>query len=222
MAMADPAFAIGEVSSPNVTKGKLAVEYGVTRTFDTARDTAHELELKYGATDRVRPELKLELDDASGKSATVKAVELSAQYQLFARGENWADSAIKVGYAHKPHDPEALKAKLLLEKKVGGFTHRSTISAAQEIGQGAQAGGVEVGVQWSSRYAVLPELALGFEVDSDFAQFDGSATQKHYAGPAVYGKLNDRLSYEAAYFVGLNRAAADGAAFVIVEYAIPF
>jgi hypothetical protein len=231
LAVAVPAaaFAIGEVSSPNITKGKLSAEYGLVRTIDDAHEknkiTTHELEVKYGLTDRLRPEIKLEFEDARGDSTKVDAFEVGAQYQLFARGANWMDSAVKLSYAHKPYSAEAIKAKLLLEKRHGKFTHRSNINLSQDVGRDAHAGGLDYSIQWSSRYNVAEKLALGFEVDTDLGQwrdFGDSDTQKHYAGPSVYGDIGNGFNYEVAYFFGLNDAAADGAALFILEYGLKF
>lgn len=225
-----PAFAIGEISTPGVTKGKLEAEYVAVRLFDDARDQdkllTHEVELKYGWTDRFKSEIGIEFEDAQDKATIVEKFGFAGQYEILPMGEGWIDSAIKLGYNHKPHaSADELKAQVLLEKRYGAVRNLATAALKQSLGSGAGAGGPSYEAQLASRYAFTPEFSAGIELDSDFGKgrdFDEYSRQEHYVGPGIYGALAEGVDFEAAYLRGISKAAADSAVRLVIEYEVKF
>lgn len=227
---ATPAYALGTVKSPNIVKGELEFEYMGSTTFDNDAskrgEQEHEFEIEYGLTDRFLVELATEFEREPGEKLKSSKVELAGRYQLFEKGEYWIDSGLQFAYEHATHrdDPDALEAKLLLEKQMGAFLHRANFSVEKEIGSHS-VDGVEAGFAWSSRYRYNPYFEPGFEIHSDFGKVNdelGFNEQEHYIGPAIYGKLLPNVKYEAGYFFGVSDATTDGAARLLVEYEIYF
>jgi hypothetical protein len=222
------ARAESNASSPSVSKGKLELEYEITDSIDSDPKKAgasHEFEVKYGLTDRLRPQIEFEFEDARGEAATLDTLSVGAQYQLTKKDEAWLESAVRFNYDHRPDAAEKLRARLLLQKQYGKHRQRVNLRADQEVGADAKAGGPDWRMLVSSRYAVLPWLEAGLELDSDFGQrrdFDTFDAQKHYVGPAFYGEITDNLEFEAAYAVGISEAASNGAARLELEYVMNF
>jgi high-affinity iron transporter len=225
-----PAFAVDNIYSPVVVKGEAEFEYSGNVAFDKESDKnnaqVHEIEIAYTPTDRWKTEFAFEVEHEPGEDMKAEAFAWENFFQFWEQGEKWLDAGGLVAYIHAIHhgDPDAIEAKLLLQKQTGPFLHRANIGAEQEIGSHAE-GGPGFGVAWSTRYRYKQVFEPGFELQSDFGQNDDLRhfqDQEHYLGPAAYGKINlngpNSLKYEAAYLFGLSDAAADGAARFKLEY----
>jgi high-affinity iron transporter len=230
-ATATPAFAIDKVYSPSVTKGEFELEYGGSTTFDNNAEKnnlqAHETELEYGLTDRVQLELSGAFEKQPGESLQSDAVGFGGRYQFTEQGEYWVDSGLLMTYnwaTHRDVDPDTIEAKLLLEKQTGSFLHRANIGIEQDVGAHAS-GGPDRVFLWNSRYMYDEHFAPGFEIQSDFGKGNEVHTfdqQLHYIGPAMFGQIIPNLKYEAAYYVGVSKAASAGAARLLLEYEMYF
>lgn len=227
-----PSFALGGVHSPNnLVQGELGFEYSGSRTIDDVHadnnNQEHELELEYGATDRWMPGIGVEFTKEPDDHIKTDKIGVESTFQFWEPGEKWVDAGIQIEYGHSfaPHDPDAVEAKLLLEKQAGSFVHRANVGAEQAIG-GNSGGGPALSVLWSSRYVLNDHFKPGFEVQS-FLGKDGEISgsfekQEHYAGPAAYGKIGDSLNYRAAYLFGISDAATDGVARIQLLYVMDF
>jgi hypothetical protein len=225
---ASEGWAESKASSPNVKKGVLELEYGFVDHFDDASAKAfaeHELEIKYGLTDRLRPQLEFEFEDARGEHLKLSAFSIGAQYQFTKKDEAWLESAVRLNYDFKPYDAEEVRARLILQKRYGKYRQRMTLRANQEVGDDAQDGGAEWRMLLSSRYQIMPDFEIAAELDSSVGQsrdFGHYERQKHYIGPAIYGEISEHLEYTLGYSFGISDAASDGAARFEIEYAVPF
>jgi high-affinity iron transporter len=225
------AWALDNIYSPNVEQGEFELEYSGTRTFDRdhAADNvqAHEISVGYGFR-RWAPEITGVFEKEPDRSLVMKELELESVIQFFEQGENWVDTGLLLAWAHALRDrdrPDAVEAKLLLEKETGGFLHRANIGFEQETGHGAT-GGQEVALLWSSRYRLSEAFEPGVELQSNFgktnAMHGGFDEQEHYLGPAAYGRVLNHLKYEIAWLPGISKAVADSAARVKLEYEMHF
>lgn len=225
---ATDALAESKASSPVVTKGKLEFEYGLADHIDDEAEKAgaeHELEIKYGLTDRFRPQVEFEFEDERDDHLTLGALSIGAQYQLTKKDEAWLESAVRLNYDFKPHDAEEVRARLILQKRYDKFRQRVTFRSNQEVGGDAQAGGPEWRMLVSSRYEIMDDFEISAELDSAFGQardFDEYDRQKHYVGPAIYGEIGEHFEYTLGYSFGISEAASDGVARLEVEYSVPF
>jgi hypothetical protein len=141
------AFAVDKIYSSYVTKGEFEVEYARSTTLDNNHDKknlqAHETELEYGLTDHIMSELNGYFEKQPDDNIKSQAVGFEGRYQFFGQGENWIDSGFLVTYNRVTHpdiDPDAIEAKLLLEKQWGQFLHRAKIGIEQEVGIHSQGG----------------------------------------------------------------------------------
>ncbi|MCE9507942.1 MAG: FTR1 family protein [Alphaproteobacteria bacterium] len=224
-----PARAADKIYSPIVHEGELELEYSGSRTFDGQHDKnniqSHEVEVAYGVNSRWKTELTGEFEKEPDESFVMSNMLWENVVQFSEQGEYWLDAGALVSYVHgfASHAPDAIEAKLLLEKEWGRFLHRANIGIEQEIGPNA-GGGPDRSVNWSSRYRHDMHFEPGFEIQSGFGKANenpGFNEQEHYIGPAVYGAINRNIKYEAAYLAGISDAAADGAGRLLLEYETP-
>lgn len=224
-----PAFAIGKVSSPSVEKGELTAKYNARRTVDnnSGKDNAqaHVFSLEYSMTDRWQVEGKIGYAKAPQGDIEIDGYELEAKYEITQPG-HWLASAVEFGYEQAAHseDPNALAAKVLLEKVNGPYIHRTNIGLEQEVGHGAS-GGPDFSLRWSSRYSFSDQINPGFEIQSDFGNgrtLGHFGQQEHYIGPAIYGRLLEAVKYEAAAYAGISHEASDAAMRLTLEYETHF
>lgn len=224
------AWALDNIYSPNIEEGEWEVEYSGSRSIDSdrTRDNAqtHEVSVGYGFS-RWRPELTGVFEKEPGEGTDLKEIEFENTFQFFEPGEHWADTGLLLAWGHALRDrdrPDAIEAKLLLEKQAGPFLHRANIGFEQEAGLRAT-GGADISVLWSSRYRLMPEFEPGLEIQSGFGktgQMHGYDAQEHYIGPAVYGRVFSHVAYEVAWLAGASRAATDSAVRAKLEYELHF
>jgi hypothetical protein len=223
--VASQAHAIDKIYSPNVVKHELEIEYAGSHTFsgDPSKNNAqsHELEFEYTPTDHLKLELEAAYEREPGGQLTLEAREFGGIYQFFDTGEKWADVALKVMYvkAAQSGDPDAIEAKLLVEKQTGHFLHRANIGFEQPLG--SHAGQAERAFLWNTRYLLNEHFNPGIEIQSDLGTAsEGKSfnTQEHYVGPGAYGTIVPGLKYEAVYYWGLSKPTARNGLRLLLEY----
>ena len=231
-AVSSPAFALDEIYSPNTEYRELSLEYNGSRTFDHHSDKnnaqGHELSIEAGVTPRLTLELVGGFENEPGESTKLEDVEIEGRYQFFEQGQNWVDSGLLLayGFSTQSHEPDAIEAKLLLQKDIDKVTSTANIGLEQTVGKNSDGtGGPDYVLLWNTRYRYNEYFQPGIELQSDFGQghtlghFD---EQEHYVGPAVYGKLFNKVRYQAAWLAGVSDAAAQSAARVLFEYEMHF
>lgn len=228
---AAPALALDEIYSPNVEEGEIAVEYSASRTFDpdAAKNNAqeHQLALEYAVNNRWIMETNINFAKDPDQNLKLDHAELESRFQFFEQGENWVDSGLLLayGFAAQSAQPDTLEVKLLLQKDFGRITSTANIGFSEDLGRYAASGGPDYVVLWNTRYRYSEELQPGIELQSDLGQSDALGQfdkQAHYLGPALYGRLFDRVKYQAAWLFGASNAAAQSAARALVEYEMHF
>ena len=224
------AWAVDTISSPNVVKGELEMEYSASESFDHRHDKnhvqSHEMEIEYGITDRFALEINGELEKEPGHTLTTSGLGISGRFQFFEQGEYWMDSGAQISYGralNRSH-ADSIEAKLLLEKRAGSWLHRLNVGIEQEVGPHASSA-PERGLGFNSRYVYNEYLQPGFEWQSNFGKANSHNdfdAQEHVAGPALYGKIMPRVKYEAAYLVGISDSAPRNTARILLEYEMAF
>ena len=222
-----PAHAVDNIYAPYVVKGEAELEWNGNNSFDHRRDhdgvQGHEFEAEYGVTDYWQTTVTVVAEKA-GKGSAMKftAAEWENKFQLAEQGEYWLDPGIKIAYIHSLQgaSPDAIEAKILLEKDVGRFANLSNITFEKEIGSNA-GHGTAAAFSWNTRYRHNPHFEPGIEWQSDFGVIRNGVSfnqQEHAIGPAIYGSIVRHVNYQVAYLVGVSREAPDGVLRGNLEY----
>ncbi len=228
LSLSSVARAESNASSPSVTQGQMELEYELVDRFDNNRAKAgaeHELEITYGLTDRIRPQIELEFEDEANQSMKVEALAFGVQYQITKKQEAWLESAVRLNYDFRPSDANELRGRLILQKQHGPYRQRVTIRADQELGDDAQSGGPEWRVLVGSRYQLSDDYELGLEYDGTLGRgrdFNHYNMQQHYIGPAFYGEVMDAVEYEFGYAFGISKAASNATVHFVLASSMQF
>jgi len=217
MCAASPASA-KKIYSPDVEKGELELEYqgDVTVDGNPQRNgtNRHQFELSYGVTDNWNSAVYGIFTDAPGRKFRYSAFKWENIYQLFEPGTQWLDAGLYLEYlvpASSQNTTQSLEFKLLLEKHTGSWLHTLNLVLGKQFGTSVR--DITFGYAWRSKWEVARMFNPGFEAFATIGplrRFRPVDQQSHLVGPVVYGKLTDRLKYEAGYLFGLTRSSVDG------------
>lgn len=219
------AAASSKVSSPDVTKGQVELEYrgGYDWDDDTEKQDqqeSHKFCVNYGITDRWRMESKLV---AGGRDDDLDwtTLEYSNRYQLLKDKEGWLKFSLQANYKFSlvPSKPDKLELTALAAKDTGPFTHITNINFENELGHAAH-GSTDINLGWKTKYRWKPYLEPGGEFYADFGKMSDDNVKKFQIGPTIGGKVEGTgFKYDLGYLFGLNHNVADGRAKLILTYA---
>jgi hypothetical protein len=223
-----PAQASNKVSTPDVEKGQMELEYRGGYDWDDTtkkdRQVVNKFIVNYGVTDRIRLETKLDSGGLDNHQEWT-TWELSARYQIFKEKEAWAKLSFEEGYkiALMENKPDILEEKILAQKDVGKVANILNVMFDNEVGDHAT-GGTDLSIGWKSKYKLLPYLEPGGEVYADWGKWSGTNVKKYQIGPTLSGKITGTgFKYDVGYLFGTNENVADGRFKLILVYAFkPF
>ncbi len=223
-AMAGPA---DTVYRPVVEKGETEVEFrnGYRDYSGGANEYATVMDLGYGVTNRWQTELVLEYSGITGFGGSFEALEWENIFVITEQGQHWADLGLIAEYEHSyAAGPDVFKIGPLIEKEVGPTIVDLNLIFEHEVGSGASSD-TELNYAWQVKWRGREALEWGVQgfgsmgVLSRFGEED-----VHSVGPALFGLhrlgSGNKISYNAAALVGLNRDAPDLTARFSVEYEI--
>jgi hypothetical protein len=218
-----PASAQFYVRSPEVDKGEAEIEehgaaYSGPVEDERLRQT-HEIEGKYGITERFEGILEGELEQPIGENLEGKAIELGGQYEFI---ERYGDG---LGFAFRTLYEFALQEDLPDEILFGPLArfvrgHDSvTINTffVGQVGDHVEIDGLELKVNWQLKRELNEKWGLGVEGFSeieDLAHTGSFDEQQHRLGPVAYYEFphaEGRPEWKAAGGVlfGLSDATSD-------------
>ncbi|OIN86515.1 MAG: hypothetical protein AUJ12_06135 [Alphaproteobacteria bacterium CG1_02_46_17] len=177
--------ASNKVSSPDVTKDKVELEYrgGYDIDEDDNKDgnQLHKFVANYGLTDRWRMETKGILAESS-KGYDWTALEWSNRFQILKGDEGLPKLSIQGNYKFSLQSgkPDKFEATVLMSKDMGSLTHVTNINFENEVGSYAK-DGTDFNVRWKTKYRYRPSFEPGVELFMDFGKF-GTET----SGPRKY------------------------------------
>jgi hypothetical protein len=226
---------VSDLSRPSVEAGEMEVEYNGTRTGDRSGSTlnnaqSHEIEMKYGLTDRWMVGLNYEAERAPGDGLSTEATGIEAQYEMTTQKDWWLASAIKAEYGFAAHsgDPDALEAALLLQRREGPLRCLANLDFERDTGANRDHG-IGFATQFQALYHWQRYLSPGLEWQGDFGRLNRlSATDEdgQYLGPVITGYIpglgRGVLGYTLGYYRGLTSNSADDAARLELEYEFRF
>lgn len=230
------AFAgVGKITSPLVTKGKFATEYELQRYGDDSAGKSnaqdHELELKYGFTDRL--EIAVLTEAFRGPNAQFGANAHGAKFKYTTTNQKdgwWLSSGIYGKYTHATDDSDAdgYDTKILLNRHQGDWDFGGNIAVKRELGGPAKSG-VKFATAFDALYKINPYISPGMEWHASYGKlnrFNDSNDQEHYVGPVIYGQLwaqeASKITYVLGHAWGLTDASADDATRLELEYSTKF
>jgi hypothetical protein len=190
-----PASAQFYVRSPEVDKGEGEIEehgalYSGPSEDERFRHT-HEVEGKYGITERFEGILEGELEQPIGKDLEGKAIELGGQYEIIERHGDGLRLAFRTLYEFVL--PDDSSDEILfgpLAKFVRG-RDSATINAffVGQVGDHVEIDSLELKVNWQLKHELSEKWALGIEGFSeieDLAHAGSFDDQSHRLGPVAY------------------------------------
>ena len=216
-------FASNKVSSPEVTKGQVELEYrGGYDIDDRSGKDGQEVDkfiANYGLTDRWRMEAKAIASGAHG-DVDWTGIEYSNRYQFFKDKEAWLRLSVQANYKLSLVDkkPDRIEFTTLAAKDTGPFSHFVNVNFENEIGSYAK-GGTDINLGWKTKYRFDPLFEPGGEIYAGFGKISGNNIKKYQIGPVINGKLSNGLKYETGYLFGLNQSVPDGRFKLILSYA---
>ena len=163
-----PAAAQFYVRSPDVTKGELAIEeYGAAYSGpgeEERRRQSHEVELKYGFTDR--------------------ELEIGAQYEIIERKGDGLGLAFRGIYefALQDHSPDEILFGPLAKYVIGRDSATINTFFVGQLGDDAEIDSLELKVNWRLKHELGEKFALGIEGYSEIEDLAHAGTfddQKH-------------------------------------------
>jgi len=222
------AHAAHKVYSPIVEEGENAIELRGHINFDSDDTVNHaqqfKAEFEHAVTARWLTEIVGEFEKFPDESLKTTAIEWENIFQLTEQGAHWMDVGVLTEYSRELKGEVKNKIALgaLLEKQMGKQAVNFNLIAEHELG-GEHATDLAYAARWRWRMsqALEPAIELHGEL-GDVDHFESFSDQEHSMGPGLLGSVvlspGSKLRYEAAYLVGISRAAPNGTLRMQLEY----
>ena len=208
------------VRSPDVEKGELKLEeHGAIYSGpgeDERRRQSHELEVKYGFTDRLEGIAELTGRENIGDSLKWQRFELGGQYELMERhGDGWG-LAFRSLYEWALQDGDLGE---ILFGPLAKYVHgqdSATVNAffIGQVGDHREIDSLELKLNWRLKHEFNETWGLGVEGYSEIEDLSHTGTwdeQKHRVGPVAYLELEGMPKWEfaAGTLFGVSDATSD-------------
>jgi hypothetical protein len=218
-----PASAQFYVRSPEVDKGEAEIEehgalYSGPGEDERLRQT-HEVEGKYGITERFEVILEGELEQSIGENLEGEAIELGGQYEIIERHGDGLGLAFRTIYEFAlPDDsPHEILFGPLANFVRGRDSATINTFFVGQVGNHVEIDSLELKINWQLKHELSEKWALGVEGFSeieDLAHAGSFDDQSHRLGPVAYYEFphaEGRPEWKAAGGVlfGVNDAVSD-------------
>ena len=218
-----PASAQFYVRSPEVDKGEAEIEeHGALYSGpgeDERLRQSHEIEGKYGITERFEGILEGELEQPIGENLEGKAIELGGQYEIIQRHGDGFGLAFRTLYefALPDNSPDEILFGPLARLVRGNNSATINTFFVGQVGDHVEIDGLELKVNWQLKRELNDRWSLGVEGFSeieDLAHAGSFDEQQHRLGPVAYYEFphaEGRPEWKAAGGVlfGLSDASSD-------------
>ena len=222
MSMASvPANAQFYVRSPDVEKGELKLEeHGAIYSGpgeDEQRRQSHELEAKYGFTNRwegiVETTFRQNIDD----SLKGHRFEIGAQYEIIERQGNGLGLAFRSLYefALQDGDPDEILFGPLAKYVWGRDSLTVNTFFVGQVGNHVDIDSLELKVNWRLKHELNEKFGVGIEGYSEIEDLSHTGSfdeQKHRLGPVAYLEFEDSMpkwEFAAGALFGVSEATSD-------------
>jgi hypothetical protein len=208
------------VRSPDVQKGELKLEeHGAFYSGpgeDERRRQSHELEAKYGFTDRLEGIVELTARENIGDSLKWHRLELGGQYELVERhGDGWGLGFRSLyEWALQDGDPDEILFGPLAKYVRGQDSATVNAFFNGQVGDHRDIDSLEFKFNWRLKHEFNETWGLGVEGYSEIEDLSHTGTwdeQKHRMGPVAYLELEGMPKWEfaAGTLFGVSDATSD-------------
>jgi hypothetical protein len=211
------------VRSPEVDKGEAEIEeHGAVYSGpgeDERLRQSHELEGKYGITERFEVILEGELEQPIGEDLEGEAIELGGQYEIIERHGDGLGFAFRTLYefALPNKTPDEILFGPIVKLVKGNDSATINAFFVGQVGDHVEIDSLELKMNWRLKHQFSERWALGVEGYSeieDLAHAGSFNDQSHRLGPVAYyefSHVEGRPEWKAAGGVlfGLNEAVSD-------------
>src|SRR5680860_1286347 len=216
-----PANAQFYVRSPDVEKGELKLEeHGAIYSGpgeDERRRHSHELEAKYGFTDRWEGIVEGVFRQEIGESLKSHRLELGAQYEIVERHGDGLGLAFRSLYefALQEGDPDEILFGPLGKYVWGRDSLTVNTFFIAQVGNNRDIDSLELKVNWRLKHELNETFGLGVEGYSEIEDLSHTGTfdnQKHRLGPVAYLEFEDSMpkwEFAAGALFGVSDATSD-------------
>lgn len=215
-----PASAQFYVRSPDVEKGELKLEeHGAIYSGPgeaERRRQSHELEGKYGFTDRFEGIVELTARQNIGESLKAHRFELGGQYELVERhGDGWGLAFRSLyEWALQDGDPDEILFGPLAKYVRGHDSFTINTFFIGQVGNHVDIDSLELLVNWRLKHEFNEAWGVGVEGYSKIGDLSHAGTwdeQLHRVGPVAYLELEGMPEWEfaAGTLFGVSDATSD-------------
>ncbi|ODR96046.1 hypothetical protein AUC69_02175 [Methyloceanibacter superfactus] len=208
------------VRSPDVEKGEFKLEeHGAIYSGpgeDERRRQSHELEAKYGFTDRWEGIAELTARENVGDSLKWHRLELGAQYEMIERHGDGLGLAFRSLYefALQSGDPDEILFGPLGKYVWGQDSLTVNAFFVGQVGDHRDIDSLEFKFNWRLKHAFNDTWGLGVESFSEIGDLSHTGPwdeQKHRVGPVAYLELEGMPKWEfaAGTLFGVSDATSD-------------
>ena len=208
------------VRSPDVEKGELKLEeHGAFYSGpgeDERRRQSHELEAKYGFTDRFEGIVELTARENIGDSLKWHRFELGGQYELVERhGDGWGLAFRSLyEWALQDGDPDEILFGPLAKYVRGDDSATVNAFFIGQVGDHRDIDSLEFKFNWRLKHEFNETWGLGVEGYSEIEDLSHTGTwdeQQHRVGPVAYLELEGMPKWEfaAGTLFGVSDATSD-------------
>jgi len=217
---AQPARAQFYVRSPDVEKGELKFEeHGAVYTGPgehERRRQSHELEAKYGFTDRLEGIFETTFRQNIGEDLKAHRIEAGAQYEFVERHGDGLGLAFRTLYefALQSGDPDEILFGPVAKYVWGQDSLTANAFFIGQVGDHVDIDSLEFKFNWRAKHEFNDTWALGIEGYSEIEDLSHAGTfedQKHRLGPVAYLELEGIPEWEfaAGTLFGVSDATSD-------------
>jgi hypothetical protein len=219
--MSVPANAQFYVRSPDVERGELKLEeHGAIYSGpgeDERRRQSHELEAKYGFTDRWEGIVEGTFQQNISDSLKAHRFEIGAQYEVIERHGDGLGLAFRSLYefALQDGDPDEILFGPLAKYVWGRNSLTINTFFVGQVGDHVDIDSLELKVNWRVKHEFGDKLGVGVEGYSEIEDLSRTGTlddQKHRLGPVAYLEFGDSMpkwEFAAGALFGVSNAASD-------------
>lgn len=202
------------VSSPNVTKGELALD--LRGSFETGEDDPdalqHNTQITYGLTERLRISADTDFRKTAGRDAEFDNTDLEFRYNFYQTENLRAAFGGAYEFSHVGDNNE-IGVSFQGEYRLNQWKHQANLGFEREVGGGA-AKGMDFALR-TGHYYDLGKVEPGIEYFFDYGNLtdnNGFEEQEHHIGPVINFDINVgevEFSGVLGYLAGLSNGSAD-------------